>query len=397
MGASDVAVIGGGIVGTAAATYLAESGVRTTLYEVEALGAGASGRNSGVVQLPFDLAVLAPLYETSIEAYRELADAVPETGFRLPARRSGLLLVSQDAGLVRQLGDELAATWPAMRPEVLLGPELVAADPALAPDLAACRLDVGYPVVPSAPTYAFAAFAERRGARIRVGRAARPVVAGGRVVGVEVDGRVEPAERVLVAAGPWTPRLVDPSGTWQPIVPRWGVVVETLLADPPRHVIEEAEMDEVIGPPGAPDASVAAGAAAEGPGSGGSDDGAEPTSSLVTAGGVSVVGSTFLATEPDPAAWTERILERCLRFVPGLLSAPIRETRACARPVSLDARPLLGALPGVDGLFVCAGHGPWGISTGPGSARWVVDRILGRGAPIPPELDAGRFGAPPVG
>jgi D-amino-acid dehydrogenase len=379
MSPTEVAVIGGGIAGTAATTFLAEAGVRVTLYEREALGAGASGRNSGVVQLPFDPA-LGPVYAATVDEYRALAEAVPEAGFRLPDRPTGLLLVSEDPALVRRLADDLAVALPALRPEVLVGAELVDADPALAPGVAACRIDVGHPVVPSAPTYAFATFAERRGARIRVGHAARPVIERGRVAGVEVAGRVEPADVVLVAAGPWTSEVVVPEGAWRPIVARWGVVVETLLDAPPRHVIEEAEMDEVVGPPGSPTET---------------DDDA-PSSSLVTAGGVSVVGSTFLANEPDPAAWTERLLERCLRFVPGLLSAPIRETRACARPVSVDGRPLLGAVPGVDGLFVCAGHGPWGISTGPGSARWVVDLMLGRGA-IPADLDVGRFGAPPLG
>jgi glycine/D-amino acid oxidase-like deaminating enzyme len=381
MSFSRVAVIGGGIVGTAAATFLAEAGVDVTLYEGEALGAGASGRNSGVVQLPFDPA-LGPLYEATVHEYRDLATAVPAAGFRLPDRTSGVLLVSQDADLVRRLAGELGETSPSMRPEVLVGDDLLAADPALAPDLAACRLDVGYPVVPSAPTYAFASYAERRGARIRVGRHVRPRVERGRATGVEVDGRVEPADAVLVAAGPWTPEVIDPSGAWCPIVPRWGVVVETLLADPPRHVIEEAEMDEVVGPPGLIEDAT---------------DQEAPASSVVTAGGVSVVGSTFLPTEPVPADWTERLLERCLRFVPGLMTAPIRETRACARPVSLDGRPLLGAVEGVEGLFVCAGHGPWGISTGPGSARLVVDLMLGRDGALPPELDAARFGAPPLG
>lgn len=377
---SRVAVIGGGIVGTAAATFLAEAGFEVTLHEGEALGAGASGRNSGVVQLPFDPA-LWPLYDGTVAAYRALAEAVPEAGFRLPDRPTGLLLVSQDHDLVGRLAGDLAATAPVMRPEVLAGPALEAADPALAPDVAACRLDVGFPVVPSAPTYAFATWAERRGVRIRVGHPVRPVLDGSRVVGVEVDGRLEPADAVLVAAGPWTPGLVDPSGAWRPIVPRWGVVVETLLEDPPRHVIEEAEMDEVVGPPGLIEDETAH---------------AAPTSSVVTAGGVSVVGSTFLPAEPVPADWTERLLERCLRFVPGLIAAPIRETRACARPVSVDGRPLLGAVPGAEGLFVCAGHGPWGISTGPGSARLVVDLMLGQDQAIPPELDASRFGAPPL-
>src|SRR4029079_17184669 len=78
----DVAVIGGGIVGTAAAAFLAEGGARVTLYEREALAAGASGRNSGVVQHPFDPAMV-PLYFETVELYRRLADEVPQAGFRL--------------------------------------------------------------------------------------------------------------------------------------------------------------------------------------------------------------------------------------------------------------------------------------------------------------------------
>jgi glycine/D-amino acid oxidase-like deaminating enzyme len=96
----------------------------------------------------------------------------------------------------------------------------------------------------------------------------------------------------------------------------------------------------------------------------------------------------------DPAAWMERILLRASRFVPGVAEAPIRGVRACARPLSADGRPLVGAVPGKRNLFVCAGHGPWGISTGPASARLVADLLLGREPAIPPELDPARFGIP---
>ncbi|MER3418598.1 MAG: sarcosine oxidase subunit beta, partial [Chloroflexota bacterium] len=78
MASPDVVVIGGGIVGTAAAAFLAEGGASVVLLERDAVGAGASGRNSGVVQQPFDR-VLAPLYRDSVRAYRALAAA--EVGF----------------------------------------------------------------------------------------------------------------------------------------------------------------------------------------------------------------------------------------------------------------------------------------------------------------------------
>jgi glycine/D-amino acid oxidase-like deaminating enzyme len=40
---------------------------------------------------------------------------------------------------------------------------------------------------------------------------------------------------------------------------------------------------------------------------------------------------------------------------------------------------------------VATGHGPWGVSLGPGSARLVADAVLGRAPAIPPELAATRF------
>jgi glycine/D-amino acid oxidase-like deaminating enzyme len=41
---------------------------------------------------------------------------------------------------------------------------------------------------------------------------------------------------------------------------------------------------------------------------------------------------------------------------------------------------------------VAAGHGPWGISLGPASARLVADLLTGRGPAPPPAFDPARFG-----
>jgi glycine/D-amino acid oxidase-like deaminating enzyme len=384
--APDVVIIGGGIVGTAAAAFLARAGARVTLHDGEGLASGASGANSGAVQYPLD-PVLVPLYLETVELYRDLTAA--DAGFRL-------LFVSRHGDVVRDRARALALSDPVLRPEVLEGSALQALEPALAPGLTGCRVVAGYPVPPSASTYAYATLAERHGATIRVGKPATPEVVNGRCVGVRVDGRVVPADVVLVAAGPWTSALIDPTGRWRPIRPVWGVVVETELASPPRHVLEEAEIDAAIGiaeaaSDGTSGTSGAAPSAttADAPGA---FTGAE--FSLVTAGGVSAVGSTFLEGEPDPASWVVPLLERGSRFVPGLADAAIRGVRACARPMAEDRRPLIGAVPGIAGLYICAGHGPWGISTGPASARLVADLIVGRPVVVPPPLDAARFGRP---
>jgi D-amino-acid dehydrogenase len=373
---ADVILIGGGIVGVSAAAHLAATGRRVVLIERSGIAAGASGRNSGVVQHPFD-PVLVALHLETLALYRALAE-IRETTFALPADPVGLLLVTHDPDLAARLARELAVTHPDLSP-TFLGPGAARAlEPSLAEDVAACRLAMGYPVAPAAATRAYAAWATSLGVDIRLGSPARPWIGpGGRVAGVELAGGARmPAGEVVVAAGPWTPEVVDPDGAWRPIRPLWGVVVTVALADPPTHVLEEAEIEIEPGS-----------GRAEAPDAGHSF-------SLITAAGASSLGSTFLDEEPDAAALVPSLAARGATFVPGIAAATLGSHRACARPLSVDGRPLVGRVPGMDGLWVAAGHGPWGISTGPASGRLIADLIDGRVPSPPAELDPGRFRGP---
>lgn len=67
----DVAIVGAGILGCAAAAELAAAGAEVVVHERERVAAGASGRNSGSIQHPLD-PVLAPLYEEGVATYSEL-------------------------------------------------------------------------------------------------------------------------------------------------------------------------------------------------------------------------------------------------------------------------------------------------------------------------------------
>jgi glycine/D-amino acid oxidase-like deaminating enzyme len=388
--APDVVVIGGGIVGCSAAAFLAEGGARVTLLEMAAVAAGASGRNSGVVQHPFDPA-LRDLHLETLAAYRALADE--DLGFSLPLDPAGLLLVALAPEGPLALAAGLREGWPELEPTFVEGDELRRLEPGLAPELSACRVRIGYPVPPAAATRAFATLAERRGARIRVGVGVAGLVRDrGRATGVRLlDETVVACGAVLVAAGPWSPALLDPTGGWRPIRPLWGVVAEVALADPPRHVLEESGMDEALG------ALAAVGDRPDVDADRPDVDGDRPDFSLVTAAGRSSLGSTFLEREPDPLGWVPRLVARGRRFVPAIGTATIGPARACARPLARDGRPLLGAVPGMPGAFLAAGHGPWGISTGPASARLVSAAILDQPVTIAPELDAGRFGSPEDG
>ena len=365
----DVVVIGGGIIGTSVAAHLAEAGRRVVLVERAEIGAGASGRNSGVVQHPFD-PVLVELHLETVALYRDL------DGFAIPLRPVGLLGVTRDVEGARALTAEISVRHPGLRPR-FVGPDAMAAiEPSIAPGVAAYRLDIGFPVGPAAATRAYAARAERAGVDIRLGAEAALARDGEPASGVVVDGERLGAGDVVVAAGPWTPSIVDPSGAWRPVVRRWGVVVPVELSAPPTHVLEEAEISIE---PGADD-----------------DDEAGHAFSLVTADGLSSLGSTFLADEPDPAATVPSLVRRGARFVPEIADAPLGPARLCARPLSLDGRPLVGRVPGIEGLWVAAGHGPWGISTGPASGRLLADLIVGAMDAPPSALDPARFGVPPA-
>ncbi len=374
----DVAIIGGGIVGTATAAMLARRGVSVALYERTSIAAAASGRNSGVVQRPFDPA-LSPLYHESLGLYRELEE-LTDGAFQLGAEPAGLLVVAHARGAAEDEVRSIRAAFPDAGATLLDPDEVRRLEPELATGVWACRIaSIGYPVPPALATRSYEAVARAFGATIRVAVVARPEIVDGRAVGVRLggpSGPLEPAGIVLVAAGPWSPGVIDPGGRWRPIRPLWGVVVDIALERPPGHVFEEAGVEE----------STDGGGEVRGPAVG---------SSLVTAAGRSSVGSTFLDEEPDPVALTEPILRRAAAFAPAIGDAPVLGVRACPRPLAADGVPLIGPIPGIVGLWIAAGHGPWGISTGPATARIVSDAILGMPDAIPATFDPGRFG--PIG
>ena len=382
-------VIGAGIVGCAAAAIMADRGASVIVVEGSAVAAGASGRNMGAIQHPFD-PVLVPLYHESLTRYWALAETTA-TDFRIARTPAGLLLLSADADAAATTGARLRQEAPELAPEVLTPDQLTQLEPTLAPGPAAVRLATGFPVPPAAATQAWAELAEERGARILVGRGGRPTVAGGHAIGVTLDdGETIPAGAVLVAAGPWTPSLVDPGGGWRPIRPTYGVTLQLRLGEnAPRHVVEEDE----VGLINRVEAAAARAEAAD-------TDAIDPPSlfSMASAGGVTTLGSTFLPAEPDPERIEPLLLRRAAAFLPSVAEAEVIGRRMCARPQSIDGRPFIGAVDGTDGVFVCAGHGPWGISTGPAAATLLVELLDGRLAAPPAALAPGRFGPiPPMG
>jgi glycine/D-amino acid oxidase-like deaminating enzyme len=307
---TDVAVLGAGIVGCSAAALLAEAGAEVTVVERERVGAGASGRNSGVLQHPLDPRLVA-LHHRTVELHRQVADLTDEP--------DGLLLVGATSadGLPGELEPEM------------LG-DAAEAEPLLRAGTPAVRLNTGWVVGPTALTEAWWRRAEAAGARL--------------VTGDEPPPR---ASTVLRATGAWT------AG----VTPLWGVTARVRTRSAPRHVLEEAGVEAIV------------------------DEAGGELFSLVG----DVLGSSFSREEPDVNAVRRRIEERATRFIGAV---DVTSARACPRPQSPDGLPLAGRLD--ERTWVCAGHGPWGISAGPATAELVVSAMRGGEAP-PAELDPLRF------
>jgi glycine/D-amino acid oxidase-like deaminating enzyme len=307
----DVIVLGAGIIGCSAAAFLAEAGAQVTVHDRSGVAAGASGRNSGVLQHPLDDR-LAPWHAETVELHRQVAD--------LPEEPDGLLI----------LGATSTAGLPAeLEPQLL--DDAREAEPLVVAPMPGVLLRTGWVVGPTALTRAWWRRAEQAGARLVTGD----------------DADLPAADLTLVATGAWT------AG----IVPRWGVTARVRPRFAARHVLEETAVGGI---------------------SGGADD------EFFTLVG-DVLGTTMTAEEPErPKDVAKRLRERAKPFI-GFVD--VTSARACPRPWSPDGVPFVGPLD--ERTWVCAGHGAWGVSVGPATAKLVVEAMLD-GRELPPNVHPAR-------
>jgi glycine/D-amino acid oxidase-like deaminating enzyme len=392
----DVAIVGGGIIGTTCALELAGRGASVTMLERQELAAGASGRNQGWFVLSSDPAC-APMSRMSLDRYLGLIEDSP-VPVRFDREPVGHLLVTRDAGATA-LVEERARAWAAtgVRAQALDAAGLRREEPALGDGFAAAWLiEQGRRIEPAALTVAHALRARELGAEILRHTMVRSLTTSGdRVTGVVTDDGVIPADTVIVAAGPWSAPLVRPAGFDLPVTGSRGWIVE--LAAPPgllRHLIEE----EVDAPP-------AWQAVADG-------EGFPTAAAFVAAGhappsvaallhaesdGTVVCGASHhpaLRAEPDDLDAPRRIVERAVAVVPALADTTLRGIRWGIRPMTPDGRPIVGWLG--DGLFAAAGHGPEGILLGGGTGALVAALVTGDEPPFDPgPFDPSRFPGPP--
>lgn len=215
----DVVVVGAGICGLATAAELAGRGASVMVIEKESRPAQeASGRAMGSLRVQGREAVETPIAQAAMQMWRELE--APDDFELSFAGNTYFATRSDELVLLQNLVDKAHAGG-------LSGVELLEPDQlrkhlpsATGPFLGAMRSVVDGQCDPERATKHYETLAVRRGAQIRYGTTARSVlVQRDRVVGVETDDGTVATERVLVAAGVWTPHLTRPLGVKVPIMP----------------------------------------------------------------------------------------------------------------------------------------------------------------------------------
>ncbi|CAI8753139.1 NAD(P)/FAD-dependent oxidoreductase [Pseudomonas chlororaphis] len=214
---SDVLIVGGGLMGSAAAFFLRQRGQSVTLLERDQIGQYASGVNFGNVRRQGRYLGQLELANRSWALWKRLPELIDDD---LEFIASGHMRVCYREDEIAEL--EAYAAAPEARQldlKIYRGRELHERFPFLGPDVkgGSYAPHDGH-ANPRLAAPAFARAAVRAGARIeeRTEVAEVQKVGGGFLVGT-TDGRQFSAERLLITAGAWGQKLSEQFGEPVPL------------------------------------------------------------------------------------------------------------------------------------------------------------------------------------
>lgn len=214
---ADVIIIGAGVQGASLAFHLAQRGVKALILEKNFVGAGATGRSSGMVRMHYDVRQDSELAWVSFGFFRNWTEIVGgESGFT----RTGFLQI-----VGREYEDTLRLNT-AMNQEIGIPTFLISADDVkrLAPsfvtddfDIAAYEPESGY-ADPSATTVSLINAAKSKGTRIIQDCAVTGmIIESGTVKGLNTSQGDFFAPVVVNAAGPWAQAINTLAGLEIPL------------------------------------------------------------------------------------------------------------------------------------------------------------------------------------
>ncbi|MCH9009997.1 MAG: FAD-binding oxidoreductase [Chloroflexi bacterium] len=375
---TEILIIGGGIAGASTALHLAEAGRSVTLLERGEIAGEASGVNMGGIgslgwgNLP-DLE--AHLTMGSLQIFKRLQ---LEMGYDIEFRQSGALTAIQtDAEFdyardrvdnLRSLGYEI---------ELLSVDEVRSIEPEVSPELHGFTYSpLRSQADPVKSTQAFAAAAEREGARILTGHEVSQITASkadGTYV-VSAGGTEFHAGTLVLAAGAWCDRLGAMMGLRIPIFPVRGQMWATDSL-PPRLFQTMSATESPLQWSQSP----------------GNDDATPPElthqgTARVTRhlygrqrrNGEIIFGGDRQLVDFDDTPGAQGIevnRGHAIEVLPFLRDIPIKRTWGGIMPFSIDGKPIIGKIPHRANLYIVSGLCSSGFGRGPMAGKLLADYI----------------------
>jgi glycine cleavage system aminomethyltransferase T/glycine/D-amino acid oxidase-like deaminating enzyme len=351
-------VIGGGITGASVAYHLAKAGWRdTVLLEKDELTSGSTCHAAGLVTQFNPSPTMMRFRRYSIELYEELGVFEKVGGLRFASSGEQLKELQRGASRARGIGldvelisaDESARLMPAITTRSLHGAVWVPGDGHLDPHTA---------------TFALAAAARKLGASVLTQHRVTGIelTDRGSVKAIQTDaGRIE-AEVIVIAGGIWAPQIAAMAGAF---------IVSTpvdhqhaaLLAVPGHELPHDMPCFRD------PDNLVYGKSEAGGVVLGGYE--ADPVARWIDGVPWDHAGTSL---PPDQARF-EPLLAGAARRFPFMGEAGIVKLVCHPDAMTPDSNPLVGAVPGVPGLYLAAGLSLNGFGGGGGIGRSLAELI----------------------
>ena len=352
---AEVVIVGAGVMGASIAFHLAQRNAgRIVVLDKDHVGRGGSGRSSALVRMHYSFPPEVQLALISLRMFQnweEIAGAPGDfrrTGFVRIVHPNETERLKLNVEMQRKLGANV---------ELIDKVHLRELEPDWKVDeveLAAYEPDSGYGDGAGVAGDFLGAARNRGAAYFPRTQVTSIVTEVGRTVGVETDHGTISSPLVIVAMGPWTRQLLEQTGCDLPI---------------------ECEYHQVAILRNAPEMKGGGCACI---------DSVTATYFRSDAHDKFLVGDFYGKRPVDPDNFPQRpsgeslaeIIERTCRRVPKLEGAEVMRGVTGVYDMTPDSRPLLGEIPGVGGLYVCAGFSGMGFKISPAIGLVMSELVL---------------------
>jgi len=359
---ADVVILGAGAMGASIAFHLAKRKAgRIVVIDKDHVGRGGSGRSSALVRMHYSFPPEVQLALISLGMFLNWQEVVGQPG---DFRKTGFVRIVHPNETTRlKLNVEMQRRLGA-KVDLIGKEELHELEPDWnvdEVDLAAYEPDSGYGDGAGVAGDFLNSARDMGATYLSRTQATALIVEGSQVRGVMTDDGAIASSTVIVATGPWTRPLLQRTGIDLPIECEYHQVA--ILRNAPRMQ-------------GGGCACI---------------DSVSATYFRSDAHDKFLVGDFYGKRPVDPDNFPQRasdesleeIIERACRRIPKLAGAEVMRGVTGVYDMTPDSRPLLGGIPGIDGLYVCAGFSGMGFKISPAIGLVFSELVLdGKGKTV---------------